>query len=256
LLFTVCLVTDERIFWSYFPQMSQSEESPTAPLDPHEPNGVHSQFQNEPRSLKQEGVDFDRSKNPQPESTDCRPQPQLQNTEANCADHLAPMFGASVRLKPSHNSEGEEPKINCLVAPETPDQLCGFEDNMLEDTAESIMPRHFGHTPTQMVCPNCLAEITTQIEVETSMLQHFACFVIFVVSGLSGALFCACCSLMPYCFRTCGNTRHECPDCHTYLGSGGRYGTCIPGGPKVMSYFRGWEKPLPPVGYDFGPIML
>lgn len=77
----------------------------------------------------------------------------------------------------------------------------------------AVVQTELGDSPVRTVCPNCRNEVLTATTTECSVVQHIAFFVM-CITGI-----CAICSCVPYCCSSLGNVRHECPHCHTHLGS-------------------------------------
>ncbi|XKL67125.1 hypothetical protein PGB90_010545 [Kerria lacca] len=70
-----------------------------------------------------------------------------------------------------------------------------------------------GDTPQRMTCPNCHNEIVSVVSTEYSLVQHAAFFIMCITAA------CLLCSCIPYCMDSLSNVRHECPVCHSYLGT-------------------------------------
>ncbi|CAF0906713.1 unnamed protein product [Brachionus calyciflorus] len=74
------------------------------------------------------------------------------------------------------------------------------------------VPIRLGDHPTQTVCPNCRANVSTNIKYETGLITWL----------IAGALCffglgCGCC-LIPFCVDSCKDVEHFCPNCRYMIG--------------------------------------
>jgi len=72
-------------------------------------------------------------------------------------------------------------------------------------------PPAFGHSPVNMVCPHCQAQIRTTTDSEPGPLAWILAGVMCVV----GLWMCAC---IPCCMDSLNSVTHKCPNCKNFLG--------------------------------------
>jgi len=72
-------------------------------------------------------------------------------------------------------------------------------------------PPNFGHSPVNMVCPHCQAQIRTSTDSEPGPMAWILAGVLCVV----GLWPCAC---IPCCIDSLNSVTHKCPNCKNFLG--------------------------------------
>uniref|UniRef100_A0A0A9WXW7 LITAF domain-containing protein n=1 Tax=Lygus hesperus TaxID=30085 RepID=A0A0A9WXW7_LYGHE len=74
-------------------------------------------------------------------------------------------------------------------------------------------PLALGNRPMRMTCPYCNFQIVTITRMHPSTLTHLLAVLICICGG-----WVCCCCFCPYCFESCQNVVHYCPNCQNYLG--------------------------------------
>lgn len=64
----------------------------------------------------------------------------------------------------------------------------------------------FGRLPATCVCPNCRAQVTTNVETSPGVMAWLLC---------AGLLFVGCwpCACLPFCMDSMQDVTHRCPAC-------------------------------------------
>lgn len=80
------------------------------------------------------------------------------------------------------------------------------------------MPPPVGSSPTRLRCPNCSADIVTQINFKSGCMTWAICGSICAIG-----LFAPCawlgCQFIPFCIDSCKDVQHNCPNCRAYIGT-------------------------------------
>ncbi|XP_049818833.1 lipopolysaccharide-induced tumor necrosis factor-alpha factor-like [Aethina tumida] len=76
---------------------------------------------------------------------------------------------------------------------------------------QAFIPPPLGPDPSNTICHNCRAHIRTTVTTQANTKTHLFAF----LCCLAGCWLCCC---IPYCVDSCMSKRHECPECHAFLG--------------------------------------
>lgn len=71
----------------------------------------------------------------------------------------------------------------------------------------------FGPNQQPSVCPRCGATCITSTRQRSSLLTWLCCGFLWIIPGLQ----CGCC-FIPFCWGSCDDLEHYCPNCHQLLG--------------------------------------
>lgn len=80
------------------------------------------------------------------------------------------------------------------------------------------IPISVGSSPTRLRCPNCQADVITQINHKSGCMTWALCGSICAIG-----LFAPCawfgCQLIPFCIDSCKDVQHNCSNCKAYIAT-------------------------------------
>ncbi|XP_043945011.1 lipopolysaccharide-induced tumor necrosis factor-alpha factor homolog isoform X2 [Protopterus annectens] len=71
----------------------------------------------------------------------------------------------------------------------------------------------FGDHPVQMTCPSCQQAVVTSVSHRAGLLTWLSCGGLVLFGCVFG------CCLIPFCIDSLQDADHQCPNCHTILGT-------------------------------------
>jgi lipopolysaccharide-induced tumor necrosis factor-alpha factor len=92
--------------------------------------------------------------------------------------------------------------------PAQPVVVSGMPSQTYVVAGPAFMPR----TPTMCVCPNCHAQIQTEVRVNPGICAWASCIGLCLLGCWLG------CCLIPFAIPECQDVEHYCPNCHVLLG--------------------------------------
>nr|ALG36747.1 lipopolysaccharide-induced tumor necrosis factor-alpha factor 3 [Brachionus koreanus] len=120
-------------------------------------------------------------------------------TEDRYADRSAP------------NEQKSQERFSQPSAPEIATECLIYEPQQ-PNIVYACVPMRLGDNSTQLMCPNCRANVLTVVKRESGLLTWLlGASICFLGFG------CGCC-LIPFCINSCKDSEHYCPNCKFMIG--------------------------------------